>query len=276
MEDAIKTLLDLYGKDDQRTNEWHNKRGQMLTASEIYKTVNGASEASRRELIMSKLLPRKEYSGFGPKALLWGTRFEPIAKDIYCELKEVDIVDTSCVPHPVHSFLGASPDGIITTPGEMLGNLVEFKCPISRNFDDTTPIPPQYYHQMQLQMECTQLKICDYIEIKFKEVNYSEWIDSDSKYKSAYAVSETGEVIYRDYAETSPISVWREKYLDSSKEWSILYWIYIKHRTTLVPLDQEWLTANLPHFQATWADVETHRLNGTFPEDPREKATLVM
>lgn len=273
MDAIVNQLLENYGQDDQRTAVWHAKRGQMLTASEIWKTVKDATVLNRRELILSKLLPRQDASGFGSRALLWGTRMEPIAKDIYCMLTDVDIVDTSCVPHSVHTFLGASPDGVITSNGERYGNLVEFKCPISRLFDDTTPVPVAYTHQMQLQMECTGLHMCEYIEFQFKDVNYNEWFESTSPFKSAYGVSETGEVRYRDFMDTTPISEWREKHLDS-QYWAITYWVYVKHRVVMVPRDPEWLTTHLPYFQSTWAEIQQHRQNSTFPEDPREKATL--
>ena len=35
--DSVQELLQKYGHDDQRTQAWHTKRGEMLTASEIYK-----------------------------------------------------------------------------------------------------------------------------------------------------------------------------------------------------------------------------------------------
>ena len=274
MEEKVKTLLDNYGFDDQRTPAWHQKRGQMMTASEIYKTVKDASPASRRELIMSKLVPRIDYGGNGPRALLWGTRFEPIAKDIYCQLTDVDIVDTSCVPHPIHSFLGASPDGVITT-GERLGNLVEFKCPISRQFDETTPVPTAYYHQMQLQMECTQLSQCEYIEFQFKDVNYNEWIETDTQFKSAFAVSETGEVKYRDYMDKGTIASWREEQLNDDP-WTVVYWVLVKHRMQMVQWDPTWLETHLPYFQSTWNEVQLHRQAKSLPDDPREKTYLVL
>lgn len=276
MEDKIKFLLDNYGQDDQRTAIWHTKRGQMLTASEIYKSVKDASPVARYELMMSKLLPRTEVSGFGNRALLWGTRFEPIAKDIYCELNDIDIVDTSCVPHPVHSFLGASPDGIIVSPGERYGNLVEFKCPISRVFDDTTPVPSTYYHQMQLQMECTQLRMCEYVEFQFKDVSYNEWMETDTHFKSAFAVSETGKIQYRDYMDKHPMSVWREDHLKGGENWATTYWVLGKQRSVDVGWDPVWLETNLPYFQATWEEICQHRDAGTLPVDPREKKILTL
>ena len=84
-----------------------------------------------------------------------------------------------------HNFIGASPDGLILSQNKDLnGRLIEFKCPISRKFDDNTPVPIYYYHQMQLQMECTNLNECDYVEMQFLKLNYSEWYESNEKYKS--------------------------------------------------------------------------------------------
>ena len=116
--------------------------------------------------------------------------------------------------------------------------MVEFKCPISRQFDDTTPIPSTYFHQMQLQMECTQLQKCEYIEFQFKEVNYNEWVESTSQFKSVFAVSDSGEVRYRDYVDTSPIASWREQHL-SDEPWSLVYWVLVKYRVLKVERDPE-------------------------------------
>ena len=276
MEEIVKYLLDNYGQDDQRTQVWHTKRGQMLTASEIYKSTKNATPAMRRELMMSKLVPRIETSGSGARALIWGTRFEPIAKDIYSMIHDIDITDTSCVPHPIHSFLGASPDGLITSSGPRFGNLIEFKCPISRVFTDTTPIPDTYFHQMQLQLECTQLDLCEYVEFQFKEVSYNEWFESNVEYKSAFAYSPSGEVRYRDFLDKTPIQEWKEKYLSDADDWTIVYWILVKHRSLNVLKDPTWLETNLPYFQATWTEIQEHRQNGTFPEDTSKKATLLL
>ena len=50
MEAKIKNLIETYGSNDQRTQAWHLKRGEMLTASEIYKALPDSSEALKREL----------------------------------------------------------------------------------------------------------------------------------------------------------------------------------------------------------------------------------
>ena len=81
--EKVKWLLENYGQNDQRTSAWHAKRGQMLTASEIYKGLPDATPTQRYELIMSKLVPREQQSGAPVRALIWGTYFEPIAKEIF-------------------------------------------------------------------------------------------------------------------------------------------------------------------------------------------------
>ncbi len=278
----VDDLLTNYGQNDQRTDAWHAKRGQMLTASEIYKALPEATPAQRYELIMSKLTPRTPSTGPGVRALLWGTRFEPIAKQIYCELQfNIQIYDTTCVPHPTVPFLGASPDGVIVTDDKTdfrFGKLVEFKCPISREFTEHTPIPDGYYHQMQLQMECTGIDECDYVEMQFKELSYSEWIDSTAPFKSFFAIhEETGDVIYKDYLDTRDVPTWRSVMLgEKGMEYRIIYWMLNNWRSVTVKKDQQWLTRNLPSFETIWKEIQEYRSSGTFPQSPKEKATLVL
>lgn len=282
--DKVEQILFLYGQDDQRTDAWHTKRGEMLTASEIYKAIKDASPALKHEIVMSKLVPRQQQqSGFGPKALLWGTRFEPIAKHIYMTHIQggVQIVDTTCIPHRDHPFLGASPDGILVTSDKgdhRYGRLVEFKCPISREFSDDTPIPNTYYHQMQLQLECTDMDDCDYVEIKFKEVTYTEWLESTAKFKSWFVIDESGKVVYRDLDDTRDVGTWRREMMPTleTEWWTTTYWVFDKHRLTTVPRDRNWLPTNLESFRQIWNTVQQHRAAGTLPDHPKEKTILTI
>lgn len=279
--DDVEKLLVEYGYDDQRTAAWHNKRSEMLTASEIYKALKDASPALKHELIMSKLVARTQ--SFGAKALLWGTRLEPIAKLIYCTHLQggVEIKDLTCVPHPQYSFLGASPDGILITKDKddfRYGKLVEFKCPISREFSNDTPIPLAYQCQMQLQMECTQRTECDYIEMKFREVSYSEWVESPAQYKSWFSVDESGKVVYRDMDDTRDVQTWRKEMMPTldTEWWTTTYWVFDKYRLTTVSHDKEWLPTHIGSFRDIWTKVVDHRTAGTLPEHPKEKETLVL
>jgi putative phage-type endonuclease len=277
--DKIQELIKKYGQNDQRTDAWHSKRGEMLTASEIYKALPDATLAQKHEIIMGKLTPRVRTEGPGPRALVWGTRFEPIAKEIYCKLSDfpIEIVDTTCIPHPTVSFLGASPDGIILTQGVRHGRLVEFKCPISRVFTDDTEVPKAYYHQMQLQMECTQLDTCEYIEFQFRTPSYSEWVDSKAEYKGFYAVSDDEmHVKYRDLTDTRDPAIWRHEVLETIDDWSLVYWTLEKYRMKIVEHEPDWLEKNLPSITEVWKTITDHRSAGTLPLNPKEKTTLTL
>lgn len=274
----IDILLQKYGQNDQRTDAWHAKRGEMLTASEIYKALPDATPAQKHELIMNKLTPRPKGESSGARALIWGTRFEPIAKEIYCRVSStpMKIEDTTCIPHPTVPFLGASPDGIIIG-GDRHGVLVEFKCPISREFSDTTPIPVAYYHQMQLQMECTQLNKCEYVEFQFKNPTYTEWMNSIAPHKGFYAVTEDEkQVKYRDLDDTRSPSEWRAQVLGDVDDWDLVYWTLEKFCVKVVDHETDWLEKNLPSMTEVWNTILEHRKNGTLPEHPKEKTTLTL
>lgn len=274
-QEKIDYLLENYGIDDQRTQAWFTKRGEMLTASEIWKSFGDATASARRELILSKLTPPKKQDGQGVGALVWGTRFEPIAKEIYCYTEGVRLVDLSCVRHPEHAFLGASPDGLILTSDERNGRLIELKCPISRQFSEETPIPDAYYHQMQLQMECTGLAECDYVEMQFKTMNYSEWSVSKAEFKSCFAVNNSGEVRYRHILDPRCSHEWQHELLVDPMEWQTLYWVLINKRRKLTVKDSDWMPTHLPEMKATWDEIVEHRKAGTIPQ-VKEKPILVL
>lgn len=281
--DKVKFLLENYGQNDQRTEAWHTKRGQMLTASEIYKGLPDATPTQRYELIMSKLVPRQQQSGQAVKALTWGTQFEPIAKEVYrhFQYNHIEIVDTTCVPHPTVDFLGASPDGIIITENKedyRYGKLVEFKCPISREFTETSPIPPGYFHQMQLQMECTGIDECEYIEMQFKELNYTDFTNCKADIKSFFAVhNETGKVLYNDFRDKIDYIEWKEKHIgDDWENYTTTFWMLKNWRSVLVKHQPNWLSVNLPSLTQLWSEVLEYRKTGTFPQSPKEKSMLVL
>lgn len=242
----------MYGANDQRTDAWHAKRSEMITASEVYQIFG--SESARREIMMRKLEPRAQGDGPPMTALAWGTRFEPVAKRIYEERTKCSITDVSCVQHPTHSFLGASPDGLIVPTYEdpkRYGRLVEFKCPISRAPKDE--IPPAYVHQMQMQMECTGIDECEYVEFRFKQVNYNEWIRNNET-KGFFTVYDDGRVVYDEAGATDDCQV--------------IYWILGSIKEGFVVKDPNWLSSHIDALKMFWDEVLEHRKNGTRPTGP--------
>ena len=253
---AFERVLRLYGQNDQRSDQWHAKRGELITASEVYKVFG--TEDARRELLLKKLEPPATSDAWKHNpipALVWGTRFEPVAKKIYEETTRCTILDVSCVQHPRVPFLGASPDGLILPLDDdprRYGRLVEFKCPMSRV--EKPEIPPAYVHQMQMQMECTGIDECEYVEFRFKQVSYNEWAKSDLR-KGAFGVYDDGRVVYDVETHTEDMQV--------------VYWVLTSMKKDFVPKDPNWLSDHLPQLQAFWDEVCEHRSKGTRPEEAK-------
>jgi putative phage-type endonuclease len=264
---AFERTVRLYGKNDQRTDAWLNTRGKMITASEVSKVWQ--TPASRLELLEKKLDPPTRSDGSNPiPALIWGTRFEPIAKKIYEDTTQCEIIDVGCCQHPVHSFLGASPDGLIIpkyadADPHRYGRLVEFKCPMSRARKDE--IPSYYVHQMQMQMECTGIDECEYVEFRFKQVNFTQW-DVATETKGVFAVDENGKVDYKP--DKVDLHEWQ---CSLTEDHQYIYWILTDIKKDFVPKDPNWLSDHLSELRAFWDDVERHRAAGTRPEAPPPK-----
>jgi putative phage-type endonuclease len=264
---AFERTVRLYGKNDQRTDAWLNTRGKMITASEVSKVWQ--TPASRLELLEKKLDPPTRSDGSNPiPALIWGTRFEPIAKKIYEDTTQCEIIDVGCCQHPVHSFLGASPDGLIIpkyadADPHRYGRLVEFKCPMSRVRKDE--IPSYYVHQMQMQMECTGIDECEYVEFRFKQVNFTQW-DVATETKGVFAVDEAGKVEYKP--DMIDLHEWQ---CSLTEGYQYIYWVLTDIKKDFVPKDPNWLSDHLSELRAFWDDVERHRAAGTRPELPPPK-----
>lgn len=267
----IRNVLAKYGINDQRSAAWHTKRGEMITASEITKAFKSSTPAARYEIMMRKLTTPKAFdSANQPKALIWGTQFEPIAKMLYETFNNVSIVDTSCVRHPKYDFLGASPDGIVLTPDPTdprWGKLVEFKCPISRQFKDDSPIPEYYWHQMQMQMECTGIDMCDYLEFRFASLPYAKWEASIAKYKSAFIrFDDSNAIHYKPLNEE--YKTWLKRINPSNEDYSVIYWELAQWRSVPVPRDYTWVPTYIDELTEFWNEVLNHKKNGTLPENP--------
>ena len=87
--------------------------------------------------------------------LHWGQKYEPLSVMIYEDDYDTKVEDFGCIQDDQYSFLGASPDGIITdVKSDRYGRMLEIKNIVNREIDG---IPKkEYWIQMQLQM-----KVCD-------------------------------------------------------------------------------------------------------------------
>ncbi len=160
---------------DQRSEEWFERRHNMITASNAWKMIG--SEASQRSLIWEKIQPpRGSRSENVEGATHWGERYEDVAVALYERETGETVSLVGCVPHEQHSFIGASPDGIVVGAGRGL----EIKCVVSR---ELTGVPTKaYWVQMQWQAEVLGLDEIDFLECKFSEYESREEADQDGSF----------------------------------------------------------------------------------------------
>jgi putative phage-type endonuclease len=95
---------------------------------------------------------------------------EPLAQSLFIERTGKIVFNTGLVPHPVYDFIAMSPDGL-TLDGELL----EIKCPVSREIGDF--VPTMYNAQLQLGMEVFGMEYANFVqyrpETEYRHVEYS-------------------------------------------------------------------------------------------------------
>lgn len=114
----------------QGDTEWLQKRLGLLTASRfadlMAKTKTGPS-ASRKNLITRLTIERltgNYMQTYQNDAMTRGIELEAEARKAYEDQELIAVDQADYVPHPVHWFVGCSPDGLVGSDG-----LVEIKCP---------------------------------------------------------------------------------------------------------------------------------------------------
>lgn len=165
---------------EQRSSEWHAERAGRITASMMHvvmlerdrapfksgprkgqpkpppKALTDYAYQLAAERLTSK--PRKQVKA---AALLWGTELEPVAVAAY-QARTGEIV-TPCgfITHPLHNFIGASPDFLVNDDG---GG--EIKCPESSEVHlETllTGLPKEHIEQIQGGLWVTGRRWWDFI-----------------------------------------------------------------------------------------------------------------
>jgi hypothetical protein len=197
----------------------------------------------------------------------WGTRFEPVAKQILEKEWCASIGECGRLYHPSMPRLAASPDGFIVDAKDKshVGRLLEIKCPISRKIDNK--IPHKYWVQMQIQMEVAGIRECDYVEVSLESpvaegqvVDGTLWLlKKGDDYTYAYTPQECA-VAEADGWSIQETVTWRKKELSHH----------------VVTVDNEWFKGTLDLQDAFWRDVEAAK-RGEFkmPESTRVKKCLI-
>lgn len=179
---------------EQRTEEWFDMRRNMITASCAAQAIgeNPYPNQTPDDLILDKLNLGAPYQD--NKFVHHGKKYEEIATKIYENIYDIKVEEYGLIPHvskPPVPFIGASPDGIGSRFtlnndfSEMVGRMLEIKCPFSRKIkfkgEIDGEICPHYYHcQVQQQLECCDLEYCDFWQCTIKEFYTKEDLLNDN------------------------------------------------------------------------------------------------
>jgi len=176
----------------QGTPEWHEQRKGIITGTRFQKAVKECIwtkgdqwEALGREMYRGDHnLSQDPFNQNAIYAMKWGTENEPVAIQA---LKEMgfQIVPTSFVKHKEHDWLGMSPDGLLKKGRDNKRSAIEIKCPISKPVDNVKESKRNYWHQMQLGMECMDLDEMLFVQWTPNEIK-TEWVERDPTWSERY------------------------------------------------------------------------------------------
>lgn len=275
-------LLECTEQPEQRSHEWYTFRHNLISASNLWKALGTPSQ--QNSLIYEKCKPlemnndsSKFASTNGP--LHWGVKYEPVTVMIYETLYKTKIGEFGCIQHPQHSFIGASPDGINIDPSsDKYGRMLEIKNIYNRDITGTPKL--EYWVQTQIQMECCNLPLCDFMETRIKEYE-----NSNDFYNHLHNPLYKGVVLHfshKDMKNPVPMYVYApldietdessvNEWIDTQKQLqkdehhvlvNTLYWYLDEYSCVVIQRNRRWFSSALPDIEAIWTTIEKERVEG--------------
>lgn len=113
---------------EQRTEDWYKARAGKFTGSRFVDVLAKGNKAYTdliNQIVVERLTNDYIDNGMDSYALKWGRDVEPYARQAYSFYTGNRVTQAQFKNHPVYSFVGVSPDGLIV---EQKGGS-EFKCP---------------------------------------------------------------------------------------------------------------------------------------------------
>lgn len=269
---------------EQRSVAWYEFRHHLITASSAYKAIG--TPAKQNELICSKCGPMNEYKSTSTEGPMhWGVKYEPVSLQYYSYINDTKVKEYGCIAHPVHTFLGASPDGInVLETSPLYGRMVEIKNPYSREI--TGNPKEEYWIQCQVQMEVCGLDACDFLETKFTEYASKEEFDADGSFQQSVDGKYKGIILHffengSYHYEYAPFMCTQDEY----NAWEegvmmtfvnlvrIIYWKLEDEHCTIIRRNKEWFAWFLPHLIHIQNIIEKEKNGDWTIRLPKRKAT---
>lgn len=276
--DELRTLNESMPK--QRTPEWYECRHNMMTASNLWQVLN--TDAQRNRFIYDKCKPL-DFAHTENKwvntdnSLHWGVKYEPLTSLIYEKITGAKVEEFGCMQHTKYPFIGASPDGIVTNMDSPLyGRMLEIKNIYNR---DMNGIPSEaYWIQIQIQLECCNMDVCDFVETRFKEYNsHQEFCEEPNSERNR---GMTLHFIQKDGKSNVPLykympldislnanamDEWTDQCKSELPEHAIynkIYWYLDEMLMSTVERNQTWFEEAFPIMKETWETIEKERISG--------------
>jgi putative phage-type endonuclease len=148
---------------DQGTDEWHELRNGLVTASKFKDAIAAGAGKTRKSYIYSlaaQTVTGKAEETFSSQYMEWGNETEPQARAMYEFDTGYTVDEVSFIRLDGHK-VGCSPDGLIDDDG-----LVEFKCPKTTTQIETFlsgKMPTGHKPQVQGQMWVANREWCDFV-----------------------------------------------------------------------------------------------------------------
>lgn len=288
----LQKLLEI-PKIEQRSEEWHETRKGIITASEFADALGKGKFRTQKQFYSKKCGYDKEKPNFNALPLKWGTKYEQVASSLYELRQGLKIYEFGLIRHPYIKHFGASPDGINEN-----GVMIEIKCPFMRKI--TGEVPIQYYFQIQGQLSVCNLYECDYLEVEFDEFeDIDAWLDHvDYEQEHGYVIEVPtydelnpfryiySKIFCNDGMESTKtealhhINLNMEQLDDKTRSETIIkFWTVRHYNIVRVYRDDNFLKSKFIELDAIWQKVENYRENQSeFKKDygPSKKQCLTL
>ena len=270
LEDHFQKLKAL-PQPEQRTKEWFEYRHNRITASDTAAAIDENPYEPVESFVLKKCDPNHQF--LDNANVYHGKKFELIATKIYEHIYNVQVFEFGALPSETHTLLGASPDGICSSKtldnkfSPRLGTMLEIKCvaPNGRTIETSGNIkghicPYYYYLQVQQQLECCELEICDFWQCKLVEYKSREEYLVDSCLKTTHTFGTDGKKMEIDNKIKKGVLIqfypkkFEPQFAEDNIEWKSKF-IYPPRLDMTSQQYDEWISKTMSELNTKYTDI---------------------